>query len=292
MSARRVATTAALTVGALVAFAANSILCRMALGTGAIDAGSFTAIRLLSGAIMLLAMTRVIRPASGRRKRSWTSATALFLYALTFSFAYLTLSAGTGALVLFASVQVTMILAGLWIGERPPILEWAGFAVAVAGLIYLVLPGLAAPSPVGAMLMAVSGVSWGVYSLRGRREGDPLLTTTASFVYSVPLVIVAVIMLMPGIEITARGAALAALSGAVTSGLGYVVWYAALQGLTATRAAAVQLSVPVIAAVGGVIFLSEMVSLRLFVSATAILGGVGLAVWSRPRRARGTAPSS
>jgi drug/metabolite transporter (DMT)-like permease len=142
------------------------------------------------------------------------------------------------------------------------------------------------------MLMAVSGVSWGVYSLRGRGEGDPLLETTASFVRSIPLVVVAVMILMPGIEITARGAALAALSGAVTSGLGYVVWYAALQGLTATRAAAVQLSVPVLAAIGGVIFLSEAISLRLLVSSVAILGGVGLAVWSRPRRAPGALPSS
>ena len=292
MTTRPVAATAALTVAALVAFAANSILCRMALGTGAIDAASFTAVRLLSGALVLLAVTRVIRGGSARPGGSWTSAVALFLYALTFSFAYLTLSAGTGALILFASVQVTMILAGLWSGERPPALEWAGIVVAVAGLVYLVLPGLAAPPLVGAMLMAMAGVSWGVYSLRGRGEENPLLATAASFVRSIPLLLVVVMFLMPRMEITVRGAALAALSGAVASGLGYVVWYAALQGLTATRAAAVQLSVPVIAAIGGVIFLSEMVSWRLLGSTAAILGGVGLAVWSRPRQAPGEPSSS
>jgi drug/metabolite transporter (DMT)-like permease len=283
MNTRHAAATAALTVSALVAFAANSILCRLALGTGAIDAGSFTAVRIVSGAVMLLIVTRAIRPGAWRLRGSWTSAVALVLYALTFSFAYLTLSAGTGALVLFASVQVTMILAGLWIGERPPALEWFGSAMALTGLVYLVLPGLAAPPLAGAMLMVMSGVAWGVYSLRGRGEAHPLLATTASFVTSVPFVLVAMMFLLPGMELTIWGAVLAGLSGAVSSGLGYVAWYAALQGLTATRAAAVQLSVPVIAAIGGVVFLSERISVRLVISAAAILGGVGLAVWSRPR---------
>ncbi len=272
--------TALLTLVALVAFAANSILCRLALGTAAIDAASFTTLRIVSGAVTLLVVVRIARPGGSGRGGDWASAVALFLYAIAFSFAYLRLSAGTGALILFGAVQLTMILAGLRSGERPPALEWAGIVLALGGLVYLVLPGLAAPSPIGAALMASAGVAWGVYSLFGRTRGrhDPMLATTANFTRAVPLALAVSLVRIGRVEATGRGVVLAVVSGAVTSGLGYVVWYAALRGLTATRAAAVQLAVPVIAAAGGAAFLAERVSSRLVVAAVAILGGIAAAI--------------
>jgi drug/metabolite transporter (DMT)-like permease len=202
----------------------------------------------------------------------------LFLYAVAFSFAYLSLSAGTGALILFGVVQATMILAGLLSGERPHVLQWAGLLIAVAGLVYLVFPGLSAPSPLGAALMALAGVAWGIYSLRGREARDPIAATAHNFIYSVPLVLGASVLMRTHVHLSVKGVLLALVSGALTSGLGYILWYAALRGLTATRAALVQLVVPVLAAVGGVLFLSESITLRLFISAVAILGGVILAM--------------
>ncbi len=268
-----------LTGVALVAFAANSVLCRLALGPRRIDPASFAGIRLASGALMLAAIGAVSRrPAAARSRAGWASATLLFLYAAAFAFAYTSLSAGTGALILFGAVQITMILAALRSGERFRAPEGVGLALALGGLLYLVSPGLAAPSAHGSALMAVAGVSWGVYSLRGRGAGDPLHDTAGNFLRAVPLAAAVCAASLRGAHLSAAGAGLAVASGALASGLGYVVWYAALRGLTAIRAATVQLAVPVLAALGGVAFLAERISLRLVLSAVLILGGVALAV--------------
>jgi drug/metabolite transporter (DMT)-like permease len=277
------------TGAALVAFAANSVLTRVALDQTTIDAASFSTIRLVSGAAtlsMILALSR--RKGGAAARGSWLSATMLFLYAITFSFAYLSLSTGTGALILFGTVQATMIVAALWSGERPGLPEWAGLILALAGLVYLVFPGLAAPSPGGSALMVVAGLSWGVYSLRGRATADPLGDTTFNFVRSVPLVVGVALLRLGSLELSSQGVWLACLSGSLASGVGYLVWYAALRGMTSTRAATVQLSVPILAAGGGVVFLAEDISLRLLLATVLILGGVGLALAGRrPATRRG-----
>jgi drug/metabolite transporter (DMT)-like permease len=280
------ARTAVLTAVTMVGFAANSILCRLALGARTIDAASFAALRLGSGALMLFAIARAMhRDGGGGERGSWLSATMLFAYALPFSLAYLSLSAGTGALILFGMVQATMVLAGLSGGERPRVLEWLGLAAALAGLVYLVSPGLEAPSASGSTLMAGAGVAWGIYSLRGRGVRDPVRVTADNFARSVPMVLAAAALsaALAGAHVSARGALLAVVSGAVTSSLIYVVWYAAVRGLTATRAATVQLSVPALAALGGVAFLAEPLTPRLILSAALILGGVGVALAVRAR---------
>lgn len=280
------AQTAVLTGITLFAFAANSVLCRLALGAGAIDAASFTAVRLVSGALMLLGILALKSQKAPGPQGSWASTFWLALYAITFSYAYLSLSAGTGALILFGAVQATMIGWALRAGERPGVIEWVGLVVALSGVVYLVLPGVTAPSPVGSALMALAGVGWGFYSLRGRGAADPLGDTARNFVRSVPLVVAAlgVALVAPGQEhVSMRGVMLAVASGALASGVGYAVWYTALRGLTATRAAIVQLAVPVIAAFGGVIFAAETITLRLAVSSALILGGVGAATLSRKR---------
>jgi len=287
-SSSRETTTAAVTVLVLIAFAANSLFCRLALAERIIDPASYTAVRLITGAAALRIIV-VLRPKGsfGKSGGSWISAAILFLYAVTFSFAYISLSAGTGALILFAAVQITMIAAGLYTGERPGILEWVGLLIAIAGLIYLVSPGVTAPSSAGSVLMATAGVAWGVYSLRGRAAGNPVRVTTDNFLGTVPLAMAVVLLRLPLLTITPRGILWAALSGSITSGLGYVMWYAVLPRLTATRAATLQLAVPVLAAIGGVIVLCEAVSLRLVISSVVILGGVGLAVsYHKPRRER------
>src|SRR5262245_13441041 len=286
-SSARGTTTAALTVLALFAFAANSLFCRLALAEPIIDPASYTAVRLITGAVALWIIAGLFFNGSfGKSGGSWISAAMLFLYAVTFSFAYISLSAGTGALILFAAVQITMIAVGLYTGERPGLLEWLGLLIAIAGLIYLVSPGVTAPSTAGSLLMATAGIAWGVYSLRGRGARNPVLVTTDNFLRTVPLAIAVVLLRLPALTITPRGFLWAALSGSITSGVGYVLWYAALPRLTATRAATLQLAVPVLAAIGGVTVLSEAVSLRLVLSAVVILGGVGLAVSHKPRRER------
>ncbi|HEX8845053.1 MAG TPA: DMT family transporter [Pyrinomonadaceae bacterium] len=270
------------TILALVAFAMNSVLCRLALGQGAIDAASFSTIRLGSGAVMLLLITAIFKRGKTQTPGgNWTSALLLFLYAIAFSLAYINLSAGTGALILFGSVQATMILAALLSGERPRVTEWLGLVLALTGLVYLVFPGLKAPPLLSSSLMAVAGISWGFYSLRGRGAKDPLLATTGNFLRSVPLVVAVNLALVASLHVSARGALFAFLSGAVTSGVGYVIWYSALKGLTATRAAMVQLAVPLLAALGGVALLSEEITLRLLLAGIMILGGVGLALAGR-----------
>jgi len=284
--------TAALTILALIAFAANSVLCRLALGESAIDPASYTAVRLITGAVTLWLITAFRRNGSfGKSGGNWISAAMLFLYAVTFSFAYVSLSAGTGALILFAAVQITMITVGLSTGERPEILEWLGLFIAISGLIYLVYPGITAPSILGSLLMAAAGIAWGVYSLRGRGAIDPVRVTSDNFLRTVPLVIVLLLFWLSSLTVTPKGFLWAALSGSVTSGVGYVLWYAALPRLTATRAATVQLAPAPLAALGGVVVLSEAISLRLVISTVVILGGVGLAISraSVPKRPETTA---
>jgi len=274
----------------MIAFAANSLLCRMALGQGMIDAASFTTIRIAAGALTLLLIVSMRGPAT-RVPPNWPGVAALFCYMVFFSFAYLSLAAGTGALLLFGAVQMTMFAAAIRAGERFSQLSWLGLAGAFGGLVYLVAPGITAPDPLGALLMASAGVAWGAYSLIGRRAGQPLLATAANFVYSVPPAIVLSIVFFAGTDISVPGAILAAISGGLASGLGYAVWYTALPALTAGRAATVQLSVPVIAALGGILFLSEPVTLRLVVASGLTIGGIFLVLAQRSRHV-GTAPTN
>jgi drug/metabolite transporter (DMT)-like permease len=269
--------TVLLTSFALIAFAANSIICRMALGGAAMDPASFSTIRLVSGAVVLWLFVKATQQGNAaKHPGSWWSAAMLFLYAVAFSFAYVSLNAGVGALILFGAVQATMITSGLLKGERPPMLTWCGLVIALAGLVYLVFPGLAAPSFSGALLMAMAGFAWGIYSLRGLGVTNPMAVTADNFLRSVPMAVVVSLVLLASRKLTLEGVLLAALSGGLTSGIGYVVWYAALRYLSATRAAMLQLLVPVIAAVGGVVLLSEQVTLHLVLSGILIIGGVGL----------------
>ena len=243
---------------------------------------TFSSVRVVSGAAMLLLVMSCTRGDIGSGTvRSWTSAAMLFLYAVPFSFAYTRLSAGTGALILFGAVQVTMLASAARSGETLLPTQWLGVIIAVAGLVHLVLPGLTAPPPSAAALMAIAGVSWGIYTLRGRGMANPLAQTTINFVRAVPLVIVVSIVAAQQIHVSPRGVLLAVISGALTSGLGYTVWYSALRGLTATRAAVLQLVVPVLAAAGGVVFLMEPVSRRLAVSALLVIGGIALTLARR-----------
>jgi drug/metabolite transporter (DMT)-like permease len=274
----------AYTAFALVAFAFNSILCRLALGREAIDAASFTTVRLVSGALTLTAISWVFnRRASIRESGSWLSAFFLFAYAICFSLAYLDLTAATGALILFGAVQLTMIGVALVRGERPKPLEWLGLILAFAGLVYLVFPGLSAPPPVSSMLMLIAGIAWGFYTLRGKGSDNPLADTTGNFIRTVPMTVVALLPFFSQIQASHEGVILAILSGAITSGIGYSVWYAALKHHTATRAAALQLSVPAITAISGVIVLAEKLSLRLVLASCLILGGIGLVILGRQK---------
>jgi drug/metabolite transporter (DMT)-like permease len=281
-----IAAAATLTVLAMLAFAGNSILCRMALQEGAIDAASFSNIRLLSGAIMLVVLLAFkSNVGSISQSGSWSSAFMLFLYALSFSYAYVDLAAGTGALILFGLVQATMITAALIAGDRPSLVETLGWLGASAGLVYLVLPGIEAPSVAGTILMAIAGIAWGVYSIRGRGESDPLAATASNFVRSLVFVPLVLAGTYPSVDLTTKGVVLAVASGAVTSGIGYVIWYAALKRMQTIRAALVQLSVPALAAMGGVLLLNEALSQRLLISAALILGGISIALLRKPRGA-------
>lgn len=266
-----------LTIFAMLAFAGNSLLCRVALRETAIDAASFTSIRLLSGAVVLVL---VIGAQGSVRKMQgdWGTGFWLFAYAACFSFAYTRLSAGTGALLLFGAVQVTMIGFALWRGERLTWRRAAGYVCALAGLIGLMLPGLSAPPLSGAVLMIVSGIAWGVFSVRGKGAGDPALVSAGSFVRSLPFTAILSGASLAIFSFDLAGVALAVVSGGVTSGLGYLIWYKALRGLTVTGAATVQLTVPVIAAAGGILLLGEPVGMRLVLASMAILGGVAIAM--------------
>lgn len=274
--------TALLTALAMLAFAGNSLLCRMALTLNGVDAASFTSVRLVSGAVALWLLVRFRGGAkTDLAYGNWGSALALFAYAALFSYAYVGMTAATGALLLFGAVQASMIGWGLVHGERLRPLQTLGFAAALAGLAALMLPGFATPQTGVALAMLGAGVAWGVYSLRGKattpgQTADPLATTCGNFVRTVPMALALSAVALPSLRLDAAGLALAVASGAVTSGLGYAMWYRALPALQATQAATVQLSVPVIAAVGGVLILGEHFTWQLLVSSVAILGGTAL----------------
>lgn len=268
--------TAALTALALLAFAGNSLLCRLALAPDAIDAVSFTSVRIAAGAAILLLLVR-----RWSLPGSWVMAAALAAYALLFSWAYQRIGAAVGALVLFAAVQATMIGWGLIAGERLSPLAWGGLLLALGGLGSLAAPGLAAPDPLGMALMALAGAAWGVYSLLGRGVSAPVAATAGNFVRCLPLTLGASALTIPSAHATTAGLAWAAVSGAITSGLGYCVWYAALPRLARSQAASAQLAVPVIAALGAVVLLGEPLTLRLLGAMAAILLGVALAVLPR-----------
>ena len=272
--------TGLLTVLALIAFAGNSLLCRLALTRTSIDAASFTTIRLVAGAVVLILLV-TLRAGGPRPSGSWPSALALFVYAAGFSFAYVKLTAGTGALLLFGAVQATMISVGVLRGERLTAVQGSGLLLAYAGLIGLVLPGLSAPPLPSAALMISAGAAWGVYSLRGRGADDPTAVTAGNFARAVPMALVLSAAASAQRSVDVAGVIYAVTSGALASGVGYAIWYTALRGLRATNAATVQLSVPVLAALAGVVLLHEPLTMRLTLAGPAILGGVALVVLTR-----------
>lgn len=274
MSFARIITLTSLT---MIAFAGNSLLCRVALKHTSIDAASFTTIRLISGAVMLWLVVR-IRRGTYADGGSWLSAFALFAYAAGFSFAYVSLPAATGALLLFGAVQATMIGYGVWAGERLLKLQLIGLVLALGGLVGLLLPGLSAPPLYGSVLMLGAGVAWGIYSLRGKGAGDPIRVTAGNFLRAVPIAVALNIIVLTGSSLDIAGFWYAVSSGALASGIGYAIWYTVLPALKATSAATVQLSVPVIAALGGIVILGEPITPRLVLASVAILGGIALVI--------------
>ncbi len=267
-----------LTTVAMTAFAGNSLLCRAALRDTDIDAATFTSVRLVAGALVLWLLLSLRGNRAPMKQGSWGSALALFAYAAAFSYAYGGLSAAMGALLLFGAVQATMISMGIIRGNRPHLWQWVGFVVAFSGLVGLLLPGLTAPPLVSSLLMIGSGVAWGVYSLRAKGAGEPTAVTTGNFIRAVPMALVLSLVMMTSATIDLAGLGYAIASGAIASGMGYAIWYMALPLLQPTSAATVQLSVPVIAAVGGVLLLSEPLTLRLVVAGIAILGGIAIVI--------------
>jgi drug/metabolite transporter (DMT)-like permease len=279
------------TLLALLAFAGNSILTRMALGHGGTDAATFTTVRLAAGACVLAALVRLRaegRPPSPapRRRGGLAGPLALFVYAAPFSFAYVRIGAAAGALLLFGSVQLTMIAYGIATGERPSARTWVGLALAAAGLAWLTLPSVGRPDPLGSALMVLAGAAWGVYSIAGKRATDALASNARSFAVALPLALALELLAIRSAHIDARGALLAVASGGITSGLGYAIWYRALRGLTATQAAILQLSVPVIAALAAVALLGETLNPRLVSAGAAVLGGVAVVLSERARARR------
>ncbi|MDC0610254.1 DMT family transporter [Vibrio sp.] len=265
------------TIITLITFAANSVLCRLALQNGAIDALNFTTIRLVSGAIVLMLIVSIRRSGTNEHSRgSWRAGGMLFLYAITFSYAYNSLSTGTGALILFASVQLTMLIFSYLKGTRLSILEWCGVIVAFGGFVFLVLPDISSPSASGFLLMTIAGVAWGFYTLLGKHSRHPLHDTTYNFLRTLPFVVIAFAATFMQTDITVEGMILATLSGSIASAGGYTVWYIALRGLNSTQAAVIQLLVPVFAALGGIMFANEVLTTRFIISTLLILGGLML----------------
>ncbi|MET3107911.1 drug/metabolite transporter (DMT)-like permease [Oxalobacteraceae bacterium GrIS 1.18] len=269
-----------LTTLALIAFAGNSLFCRLALKTTSIDATSFTTIRLISGSLVLWLILQ-FRGGQIKQEGNWTSGMALFVYAAGFSFAYRSLPTATGALLLFGAVQATMIGFGIWAGERFLKVQFMGLVIAFSGIIVLLLPGISAPPLQGSLLMLCAGTAWGVYSLRGKGQGDPVRVTAGNFLRAAPLSIVLSLFMFDSATLDRSGFWYAVLSGALASAIGYCIWYTALPSLKATNAATVQLSVPVIAAAGGIVFLGETITVRLFLASIAILGGIAMVVMKR-----------
>lgn len=267
--------TLCLTILALLAFAGNSVLCRLALNDDVIDAASFTSIRLFSGIVFLLLIVLIkTNKKINIKDGSWSSSFFLFLYAITFSYAYITLETGAGALILFGSVQITMIVFSLIKGRRLLLIEWFGLIFAFLGLIVLLLPGASTPSLSGFALMVFSGMAWGFYTLMGKDSQKPLIDTANNFLRTLPFVVLVSLLTFDSIQLSNQGIMLAIVSGAITSGLGYAIWYSALAGLTVTQAAVVQLTVPIIAAFGGILFSNEIITLKLVISSLLVLGGV------------------
>lgn len=253
----------------------------MALRGGEADAAGFTVVRLASGAAALIILSYFFSDSKSMKRGNWFSAFFLFAYAICFSFAYVGLTAAVGALILFSSVQFTMIAVALIRGERPSGLEWFGLLIALGGLVYLVSPGLSSPPLFASLLMAAAGMAWGFYTLRGKGSSDPLGDTTGNFIRAVPMVVISAIPFFSEIKLSTRGIVLAILSGAIASGVGYTVWYTALKHHTSTRAAVLQLAVPVIAAFGGVMLLSEVMTTRLLIASALILGGIAMAIFGK-----------
>jgi drug/metabolite transporter (DMT)-like permease len=276
---------------ALIAFAGNSVLCRLALGQGLIDASSFTSIRLLSGIVSLLVISlilvkgNVVSVVQEFKKqnslKTWLASLMLFVYAVTFSYGYISLDTGTGALILFGLVQLTMIIVGALYGNKLHFAEWLGIALAFVGVIYLVLPSLSTPSLLGFILMALSGIAWAIYTLLGRGSKQPIIDTTANFLRTIPFVLVLILLTFEYSKITDWGMIYAILSGAVTSAIGYALWYLVLKDISVTQAAVIQLLVPILAAVGGVLFVSEPISIRLVISSLLVLGGILIVIMGR-----------
>lgn len=267
---------------ALLAFAGNSVLCRLALADRSIDPASFTLVRLLSGVVVLVVILSLSKNNTvTSSKGSWASALMLFVYALAFSFAYLSLDTGTGALILFAAVQITMIIAGLISGTKLHYVEWLGMLLAFSGFVYLVGPSVSSPSLSGFILMTLSGIAWAFYTLGGRGSSNPLADTSYNFLRTLPFLIILLALTLQQAQWSQQGIVLAILSGGLASGIGYAIWYAALRGLSVTLAAVVQLLVPVIAAVGGVLFANEVISRQLMLASTMILGGILMVVLGR-----------
>ncbi|MBL4831509.1 MAG: DMT family transporter [Aliivibrio sp.] len=270
------------TLAALIAFAGNSVLCRLALGDESIDASSFTSIRLISGAVVLLIIVSLRKsvpliPLKGSIKGSFL----LFLYAVSFSFAYVSLDTATGALILFAAVQLTIILVTLYSGHRFHISEWFGLIISFIGFVYLVMPSVQSPPLFGSVLMTISGIAWAGYTLLGKASTTPLFDTLGNFSRTIPFALVMLMLTIYDAQISQKGVILAVLSGSIASGVGYTIWYMALNGLSATQAAVVQLLVPILAAFGGVIFVGEQVSSRLVISSLLVLGGILIVVMGR-----------
>jgi drug/metabolite transporter (DMT)-like permease len=279
----------ALTALTMIAFAGNSLLCRIALAHTAIDAASFTAVRLISGALMLWLLVR-IRKNHGATGGNWGSALALFVYAASLSFSYASVTTATGALLLFGAVQATMIGRSVWRGERLRGLQSIGLMLAIGGLVGLLLPGLSAPPLMGSVLMLSSGVAWGVYSLRGKGVSDPIDATAGNFLRAAPMAAMLSVIMLNSLSVDRAGVFCALASGVLTSAIGYAIWYTVLPHLKVTQASTVQLSAPVFAAIGGTVFLDEPVSLRMVLASIAILGGIAMVIWEKQRTL--TDPSS
>jgi drug/metabolite transporter (DMT)-like permease len=276
---------------ALIAFAGNSVLCRLALGQGLIDASSFTSIRLLSGAVTLVIISFILMKGNipviiqqfkaQNSLKTWLASLMLFGYAATFSYGYISLDTGTGALILFGLVQLTMIIIGALYGNKLHFSEWLGIALAFVGVIYLVKPSLSTPSLLGFVLMALSGIAWAIYTLLGRGSKQPIIDTTANFLRTVPFVLLLIFFTVQDVNVTNWGVIYAILSGAVTSAVGYAIWYLVLRDMSVTQAAVVQLLVPILAAVGGVLFVGELISMRLIIASLLVLGGILMVIMGR-----------
>ncbi len=262
----------------MIAFAANSILCRMSLGNGLIDAASFTTIRLVSGALCLVAIVSLREQRWRPGRPNWLAILSLYGYMACFSFAYRSLSAGTGALLLFGFVQLTMIAVAVIRGERLSMSSWIGMALAMSGMVYLVMPGIEAPDPANSALMALAGLAWGVYSLLGIGKGDPTTSTASNFLYATPLAALGSLIESDNVFLSWQGCLLAVVSGAIASGMGYAIWYRVLKSIRAASAAVVQLSVPALATLGGVVLLAEPLTSRTVAATALTIGGIYIAV--------------